>query len=186
MIYLFLADGFEEIEAVAPTDILRRAGAQLQTVGVGGIHVTGSHGIEVTANLGTDGLVLGDSLDMVILPGGKRGTENLGKSARVKEAVRFCVDHGKRVSAICAAPSILGHMGLLKGFSATCYPGYEKELGAESVSKDPVCVSGPFITARGAGVAVDFALKIVEVLYGREKSRKIRENIQCVKETSGN
>ncbi len=178
MIDLFLAEGFEEVEAIAPVDILRRAGLRVQTVGIGGPRVKGSHGVEVTADLGEKDFSL-DGLDMVVLPGGGLGTKNLEKSPLVRAALLYCAQNGRRIAAICAAPSILGHLGLLEGRTAACYPGYEGELGAAAVSKEPVCVSGPFITARGAGVAVDFALRIVEVLLGPEQSRQVRKKIQC-------
>ena len=178
MIYLFLASGFEEIEALATVDILRRAGCELVTLGVGGKQITGSHGIVVTADQEEEELDL-SCIDMVILPGGP-GTKNLEKSHIMQSAVRYCVDYQKPIAAICAAPSILGHMGLLKGHTATCFPGYEKELNAKTLSNDFVCVSGNIITAKGAGVAIDFALKIVEVLYGAEKSNKLRKSIQCM------
>ncbi len=178
MIYLFLAPGFEEIEALATVDILRRAGCELATVGVSGRKVTGSHNIEVTADL-TENEVSLETADMVVLPGGP-GTKNLEQSAVMRETVRYCAEKGKIIAAICAAPSILGHMGLLKEHTATCFPGYESELNAKEVSTDSVCVSGNIITGKGAGVAVDFALKIVEVLYGAEKSNKLRKSIQCM------
>lgn len=178
MIALFLANGFEEIEALATVDILRRAGAELVTVGVGGKKITGSHGIEVTADR-EETEVRNSEIDMVILPGGP-GTGTLEKSAVMRSAVEYCAANGRPVAAICAAPSILGHMGLLRGHAATCFPGYEPELDAGRVTGEAVCVSGNIITGKGAGVAVDFALKIVEVLYGAEKSSSIRKNIQCM------
>lgn len=178
MIYLFLANGFEEIEALSVVDILRRAGSELATVGVGGKQITGSHGIKVTADLDESG-VKTSQIEMVILPGGP-GTPNLEKSEVMRSAVRYCAENGKPIAAICAAPSILGHMGLLKGHEATCFPGYEEELHAKKVTGGAVCVSGNIITGKGAGVAVEFALKIVEVLYGAEKSNSIRKNIQCM------
>lgn len=178
MIYLFLAPQFEEIEALAPVDILRRAGLSVTTVGVGGRKITGSHGIEVTADITEEELDL-SSVEMVILPGGP-GTKNLERSEIMKKAVRACAQAEKPLAAICAAPSILGHMGLLKGHRATCFPGYEEELGAEEVTGDSVCVSGRIITGRGAGVAVEFALEIVAFLQGAEKSTQLRKKMQCM------
>lgn len=178
MIYLFLANGFEEMEALAPVDILRRAGLELATVGVGGRKITGAHNIEVTADF-TEEEVKFDSIDMVILPGGP-GTKNLEQSVVMRNAVLNCAEKGKPIAAICAAPSILGHLGLLKEHTATCFPGYEQELGARELSESFVCVSKNIITAKGAGVAVDFALKIVEVLCGSEKSNRLRKTIQCM------
>ncbi|NLG93400.1 MAG: DJ-1/PfpI family protein [Clostridiales bacterium] len=179
MIYLFLANGFEEIEALATVDVLRRAGLDVITVGVGGKRITGSHKIEVTADVEEKDVSF-DGLDMVILPGGVPGTPNLEKSKVVREALRHCEEQKKYIAAICAAPSILGHMGLLKGHAACCFPGYETELGAQTVSMDPVCVSGKIITARGAGVAVEFALAIVGELLGSEKSKSLRKSMQCI------
>ena len=179
MIYLFLADGFEEVEAAAPVDVLRRAGIDIKTVGIGGQTVTGSHGIKTEADI-TDVQINVDDMEMVILPGGTTGTKNLERSPIVRASINYCAQNGKYLAAICAAPSILGHMGLLKGKTAICYPGYEKDLDGASISSDPVCISGKYITGKGAGVAVDFALKIVETLAGIEKSQKIRKEIQCI------
>ena len=179
MIYIFLAEGFEELEAAAPADILRRAGFDVKTVGIGEQTVAGSHGIKVSADI-TDVQISVDDMDMVILPGGTAGTKNLERSPIVRASINYCAQNGKYVAAICAAPSVLGHMGLLNGQTAICYPGYESSLEGAVISKDPVCVSGKYITGKGAGVAVDFALKIVEVLGGKEKSQKIRKEIQCM------
>ena len=179
MIYLFLAEGFEEAEALVSVDLLRRAGAQIQTVGVGGRRVTGSHGIEVAADLEENEISL-ENMDMLVLPGGMPGTKNLEKSPMVRACLNYCAQNDRWIAAICAAPSILGHFGLLKDHKAVCFPGYEDELGARQVLMDPVCVSGKIITARGAGVAVEFALKIVEELFGGEKSLEIRKKIQCI------
>lgn len=179
MIYLFLAQGFEEIEAIAAADILRRAGCTLVTVGVGGKKVTGSHGIEVTADI-EESAVVTDGLEMAVLPGGMPGTLNLEKSPIVRAVLQYCAENDKYIAAICAAPSILGHLDLLKEHTAVCFPGFEKELNAKALSPNSVCVSGKVITAKGAGVAVDFALKIVEELYGSEKSIMLRKSIQCM------
>ncbi|MDF1494196.1 DJ-1 family glyoxalase III [Caproiciproducens sp. CPB-2] len=179
MIYLFLANGFEEIEALATVDVLRRAGCDVVTVGVGGKKITGSHRIEVTADIEEKEAVT-DGLDMVVLPGGMPGTLNLEKSPIVKAVIRYCAENDRYLCAICAAPSILGHMNLLKEHTATCFPGYEQELHAKTVSSGPVCVSGKIVTARGAGVAVEFALQIVEVLFGAEKSKMLRKSMQCM------
>lgn len=179
MIYMFLAQGFEETEAIVPLDLLRRAGAEVKTVGVGGRRIVGSHGIEVAADLEDGAIDLGN-MEMVILPGGMPGTRNLENSPLVRASIGFCAQNGKKIAAICAAPSILGHMDLLSGRSACCFPGYEKDLAGAEVKMDPVCVSGDIITARGAGVAVPFGLKLVEVLFGKQKSDEIKEKVQCV------
>ncbi|HCC02905.1 MAG TPA: DJ-1 family protein [Ruminococcaceae bacterium] len=180
MIYEFLANGFEEVEAMAPLDILRRTGLQLTTVGIGERKVIGARGVEIKADLADSDLDFSEkSIDMVILPGGMPGTKNLEASAVVQKAVEHCIKSGSFVAAICAAPSILGHWGVLKGHEATCYPGYESELGCK-VSSLPVVQSDKIITAKGAGVAVDFGLKLAEVLCGAEKSKEIRKSIQCM------
>ena len=179
MVYCFLADGFEETEAIAPVDMLRRAGVTVKTVGIGKSVITGSHGISVICDLTDSELRLTDELDGVILPGGMPGTLNLDASQAVHSAVDFAVSHQKLVCAICAAPSILGRKGLLSGKKAIAFPGFEKELEGAIISKDPVVKDGVFITAKGAGVAVDFGLEIVAALVSREKSDEIRSSIQC-------
>lgn len=179
MVYCFLADGFEETEAIAPVDMLRRAGVTVKTVGIGKSVITGSHGISVICDL-TDGeLRLTDELGGVILPGGMPGTLNLDASQAVHSAVDFAVANQKLVCAICAAPSILGRKGLLSGKKAIAFPGFEKELEGAIISKDPVVKDGVFITAKGAGVAVEFGLEIVAALVSRAKSDEIRASIQC-------
>lgn len=179
MIYVFLADGCEEVEALTPVDILRRAGQDVRTVGVGGKTVTGSHGITIVCDLSEDQTDPGE-MEMVVLPGGMPGTLNLEKSDTVRFCVQYAVKTGKWVAAICAAPSILGHMGLLKGRAAVCYPGYEGELGAE-IAEGPVVVDGNFVTARGMGVSVQFGLRLVELLAGSALADDLCESLQCVR-----
>lgn len=179
MVYCFLADGFEETEAIAPVDMLRRAGVTVKTVGIGKSVITGSHGLSVICDLTDSEVRLTDELDGVILPGGMPGTLNLDASQAVHSAVDFAVSHQKLVCAICAAPSILGRKGLLSGKKAIAFPGFEKELEGAIISKAPVVKDGVFITAKGAGVAVDFGLEIVAALVSRAKSDEIRSSIQC-------
>ena len=179
MVYCFLADGFEETEAIAPVDMLRRAGVTVKTVGIGKSVITGSHGLSVICDLTDSEVRLTDELDGVILPGGMPGTLNLDASQTVHSAVDFAVSHQKLVCAICAAPSILGRKGLLSGKKAIAFPGFEKELEGAIISKDPVVKDGVFITAKGAGVAFDFGLEIVAALVSRAKSDEIRSSIQC-------
>lgn len=178
MIYAFLADGFEETEAIAPIDLLRRAGKKVITVGIDGKKViTGSHGISVTAD--TNEITLDDSLEMIILPGGMPGTLNLEKSQCVQIAIDYCVLNNKFIGAICAAPSILGHKGLLKGKKAVCYPGFESHLEGAIIGNSLVEEDGIFITARGAGAAIEFGLKLVEKAVSLEESLKQRGSICC-------
>ncbi len=177
MIYLFLADGFEEIEALTPVDMLRRAGADIKTVAVKGRSATGSHNIEVICDISVDEIKLDGSLEAVILPGGMPGTLNLEKSDKVIEAVEYCVNNNKTVAAICAAPSILGHLGLLRGREAICFPGFEKDLTGAKISEKAVCSDGNIITAKSMGYAVEFAEALISELVNPEKAKEISESI---------
>lgn len=178
MIALFLAEGFEEIEALATADVLRRSQLDVQTVGVGGRRIRGAHGIEVTADI-LDQEWTADELEAVVLPGGMPGTLHLEQSPVVQRAIDIAVERGLLLCAICAAPSILGHRKLLEGRRATCYPGFEKELGGVRTVEEPVVADGRFITARGAGVAVDFGLRIAAALASPEKAAAVGEAMQC-------
>lgn len=177
MIYIFLADGFEEIEAIAPIDMLRRAGLDVKTVGVGKRVVTSGRGIPVTADI-LDSEAVFDDLQMVVLPGGMPGAENLFNSDIVKKFIAFSNEIKLYIGAICAAPSILGKMGLLNGIKATCYPGYEKDLEGAIIANESVVTDKHFITAKGAGVAIEFGLALVSALCGKEKADKIQKQIQ--------
>jgi len=181
MIYLFLADGFEEVEAITPLDLLRRAGKNVQTVGVTGKIVNGSHGIPVTADCTADEIVLDDSLEMVILPGGMPGTLRLNDSEAVRRAVRYMNEKKRPIAAICAAPTVLGGMGLLEGRTVTCYPGMEDGLHCAKASAEPVCVDGHFITSRGVGTAIPFALALIDALCPAGTSKKIAESVVYLK-----
>ncbi|MBQ8961102.1 MAG: DJ-1/PfpI family protein [Ruminococcus sp.] len=180
MIYVFLANGFEETEAIAPIDLLRRAGKQVVTVGVGDNIIVGSHGIPVAADTIAQEAPLTDELEMIVLPGGMPGTLNLEKSDYVQAAIDYCAENNKFIGAICAAPSILGHKGLLSGKTAVCYTGFEEQLTGASIGDGPVAVDGNIITSRGAGVAVEFGLKLVELAVSPEESRRQRNAILCV------
>lgn len=177
MIYVFLADGFEMVEALAPIDIMRRAGLDVRTVGVFGKEVTSSHKVSFLADMTIDKLVLDDSVEAVILPGGMPGTRHLDACDKVWKAVSFAHDNGKLVGAICAAPSVLGHMGLLKGKKATCYPGFEEELDGASYTGEKVTVDGDIITAKGAGAALEFGFAIVEKLISKSVAEKVADSM---------
>lgn len=179
MVYVFLANGFEEIEALAPIDILRRAGVEVVTVGVGSSEIVSSHKVKFGTDTTVDKIVLDDKLEMVILPGGMPGTLNLENDDYVQAAIDYCVKNDKYVAAICAAPSILGHKGLLDGREATCYPGFEEALEGAKLSEKYVAEDGKFITARGAGVCVEFGLKLAEKLTSVENAENIKKSIQC-------
>ena len=163
MIYMFLAEGFEEVEALAPLDLIRRAGLEIKTVGVGTKTVVGSHGISVVADM-TDAEYADAAPDMVILPGGMPGTKNLDANETVHKAIADATKNGAYVCAICAAPMILGKLGLLVGKKATCYPGFEEYLAGAIVTGQKVAVDGKIITAKGMGAGIEFGLAIVAAL----------------------
>ncbi len=179
MVYIFLANGFEETEAIAPIDILRRAGADVVTVGISGSTATSSHNIAVKCDITAEDAKLGGDLEMIILPGGKRGTDNLDASPLVQSAIEYCANNDIRMAAICAAPSVLGKRGVLKGKKAICYPGFEKFLEGAEISDKKVVTDGKITTAAGAGVSVQFGLELVRVLYGAKRSEDVKEQIQC-------
>ena len=179
MVYVFLADGFEEIEALAPVDFLRRAGIEVETVAIKGKTAVGAHNIEVTTDINIDEVSLNETVEAVILPGGMPGSQNLYENSRVHEALDFAKDNNKLICAICAAPFILGRKGLLNGKEATCFPGFEEELLGAVHTGNPVEQDGKIITARGAGVALDFALALVAELKGEAAAKELRESLQC-------
>lgn len=178
MIYLFLADGFEEVEALCPLDLLRRAELPVTTVGVGGKTVTGSHGIAVVADITEDELC-DHSPEMVILPGGMPGTLNLEASPVVRRAVTDAAEAGAFIAAICAAPSILGRMQLLRGVEAICFPGFEDALDGAILSKSSVVRDGKIITAKGMGVALPFGLALVECFRGKAFSEDLKRAVMA-------
>lgn len=178
MVYLFLADGFEIIEALAPVDMLRRAKIDVQTVGVTEKTVCSSCGVEVNADITMDEFEYHD-VDAVVLPGGMPGTINLENSAAVQSAIDKAVENQAFVCAICAAPSVLGHKGLLKGKEAIAFPGFEDALDGAVLSDKYVVTDGKFITAKGAGVATQFGLEIVRALADDETAENVRKTIQC-------
>lgn len=178
MIYLFVADGFEEIEALAPLDILRRAELEVALVGVGGRVIRGAHGICVCCDMTTDDIAP-ETLEMIILPGGMPGTLNLEKSEAVQCFIDFCAQNNKWIGAICAAPSILGHKGLLDGRNFTCFPGYESQAPQGRYHTGGVVRDANIITAAGAGVALEFGLALTEVLLGKQRADLIGAAMQC-------
>lgn len=179
MIYVFLADGFEETEAIAPIDMLRRAGKEVVTVGVTGKTVTGSHDIPITADITEGELKSFSGIEMIVLPGGMPGTLNEEASDIVQGAIDYCIDNNIPIGAICAAPSILGHKGILDGKTAVCYSGFEKELKGAVIADKGVVTDGNITTARGAGVAIEFGLELISVICGKAASEKIRDSILC-------
>ena len=180
MIYMFLAEGFEEIEALCPLDLMRRAGLSVTTVGVGGEYITGAHAITVRADI-TDRDFYAHSAqnetEMVFLPGGMPGTLNLGASEVVTDAIRSAAEDKKYIAAICAAPSILGKMGLLLSKEAICYPGFEAQLEGAEISDKRVVLDGNILTAAGMGAALDMGIEIVRIFCGDEKANALRSAV---------
>ena len=173
--YILLAKGFEEVEALTPADILKRAGVEAYFAApYGEDYVEGSHGITVKADLKE---LRGDA-DAVILPGGKAGTANLRASDAVRDMIVSYNEQGKLVAAVCAAPSVLGAAGLLKGKRCTCFPGWEGELGADAIHTGaPAVTDGNIVTGKSMGCSIDFALAIVAKLCGEEKAAEIEHSI---------
>ena len=176
MIYLFLANGFEEIEALCPLDLLRRAGLEVTTVGVGGEMICGSHGITVAADI-PEGMYADSKPDMIILPGGMPGAKHLDESRVVDTALKAAVRHGSFIAAICAAPMVLGHRGLLAGKEAICYPGFENHLTGANISDKRVVRDENIITAAGMGVALEFGLALVAALKGQDAADELRRTV---------
>ena len=173
---MFLANGFEEVEALCPLDLLRRAGAEVITVGIGSDNITGAHGITVKTDVSDENAVF-EEIQMVILPGGMPGTKNLDASAVVHKALDLAQEQNAVVAAICAAPMILGKRGNLKGKEAVCYPGFEEYLKSAKIPDKKVVVDGNTITAKGMGVALEFGLALVEKLYGADKAKALKSAV---------
>ena len=171
-VYLLLADGFEETEALCPLDILRRGGVNVKTVGITGELVTGSHGICVKADILP--AQTGD-FSMLIFPGGLPGATNLDESAEVQALIEKAVAYGARMAAICAAPLILGKRGLLTGKNAVCYPGFETYLEGASISDARVVTDGLYTTAVGMGASAEFVFELLSLLKGTEAAQAIKE-----------
>ena len=181
MVYVFLADGFEEIEALACVDILRRAEIPVSTVSVNGTNiVTGSHDIQVMADIKAD-KVDKNSVQCAVYPGGMPGAETLSSGAdnTPNMIAKYCVENDILVGAICAAPLVLGRLSLLENKKATCYPGFENELKGAVATSEKVTVDGNIVTGRGPGCSIDFALALVSKLKSEELSLSIRKAMQC-------
>lgn len=177
MVYMLLGTGFEETEAIAPLDLLRRAGVDVLTVGINGKVVKGSHGIGIEADIELDELDL-TNLEMIILPGGLGGVASIRASEEAMNAVKFAADNGKFTAAICAGPTVLADLGITDGKEATCYPGCEDGMGSARMVPGAAAVrDGLVITGTSAGCAVPFGLKLIEVLKGTETAERIAKQI---------
>jgi 4-methyl-5(b-hydroxyethyl)-thiazole monophosphate biosynthesis len=176
-VYLFLADGFEEVEALTVVDILRRGGVNIKTVSImGNKKVTGSHNIVVEADLLFDKNSYDDA-HMLVLPGGKTGTDNIRAHKGLDGILHKAYNSGKMLAAICAAPSVFGLAGFLDGRTAVCYPGFELHLIGATIGKENVCVDNGIITSRSAATAMEFSFKLLEILTDKETSDKIKSDI---------
>lgn len=172
-----LAEGFEEIEAVTIIDVLRRAGIDVVSAGIGGKSVRGSHEIVVSAEYEINE-INGSDFDAVILPGGMPGSAHLRENSKIISIIREIEGKNGTVAALCAAPIVLAQAGLLKNKKVTCFPGFEKELQGADNTEEPVMVDGNIITGRGPGCAIPFVLKLVEILSGRETADRLKKQMQ--------
>lgn len=176
-VVIVLAEGFEEIEAVTPVDVLRRAGVEVTLAGLSGQSVRGAHGVVYGCDTTLE--AIGFVPDAIVLPGGLPGAENLGKSQAVKDLVLEVRDAGGLCAAICAAPALtFAQYGLLDGKRATCYPSFERHFGPSvRHSEERVVVDGTVVTSRGPGTAVEFSLKLVELLCGAEAAKGVSDGM---------
>jgi 4-methyl-5(b-hydroxyethyl)-thiazole monophosphate biosynthesis len=177
MVYMLLGTGFEETEAIAPLDLLRRAGVQVLTVGVNGKTVYGGHGIGIEADIALSEMDL-TALEMIILPGGLGGVASVRASQAAMDALAFAWENDKFVAAICAGPTVLADLGITDGKKATCYPGCESGMGNAAMQENAPCVrDGKLITGTSAGCAIPFGLMLIEALKGRETADTIAQQI---------
>ena len=177
MVYMLLGTGFEETEAIAPLDLLRRAGVQVLTVGVNGKTVFGGHNIGIEADITISQMDLTD-LEMIILPGGLGGVASVRESRAAMDALEFAWNNGKFVAAICAGPTVLADLGITSGKKATCYPGCESGMRDAIIQENAPCVrDGNLITGTSAGCAIPFGLELVAALKGRQTADTVAEQI---------
>lgn len=176
MVYVLLGTGFEEMEAIAPVDLLRRAGIAVLTVGVDGKTVAGSHGIRVEADITLDQMDLTD-LEMIVLPGGLGGVATARSSQAALDALTFAYENGKYVAAICAGPTVLAELGIIGSARATCYPGCESGMGHATMVEAACVTDGKLITGTSAGCATAFGLALIEALKGKDEASRIEKQI---------
>ena len=175
-VYVFCADGFEEVEGLTAVDLLRRAGVSVTMVSImGRTKITGARNISVNTDILIEDIK--EEADMLVLPGGMPGTNYLRDHEGLAELLKKQYEAGKWVAAICAAPSVLGNAGLLEGKKATCYPGVESKLTGADFVTDPVAKDGNIITSRGLGTAIEFAAEIVAYLIDADAAKSLKESI---------
>lgn len=177
MVYVLLGTGFEEVEAIAPVDLMRRAGIQVQTVGITGKTVAGSHKIPVEADILPENMDL-ESMDMIVLPGGLGGVASARASQAALDALHWGWEHDRFVAAICAGPTVLADLGIPDGKKATCFPGCEGQMGkADMIPGVAALRDGKLITGTSAGCAIPFALELIKALKGSEAADKVAKQI---------
>ena len=176
MVYVLLGKGFEETEAIAPVDLLRRANIPVLTVGINGSTIQGSHSIPVVADITIEEMDL-TQMDMLVLPGGLGGVASIMASQAAMDAVRFAWENGKLLGAICAGPTILASLGILDGKNATCYPGCEGKMGKANILSQAAVTDGNIITGTSAGCALPFGLALISALKGEAEMESIRDQI---------
>lgn len=176
MVYVLLGTGFEETEAIAPVDLLRRAGIDVLTVGITGKTVFGGHNIGIEADILLEEMDL-TNLEMIVLPGGLGGVSSIRASEGALNAIRFAWDNGKYVAAICAGPTVLADLHITDGKNATCYPGCESQMGNCKISDTPSVQDGKLITGTSAGCAINFGLALIAALKGPETAKVIEKQI---------
>lgn len=176
MTVIILGEGFEETEAVAPYDLLKRAGVDVRFVGVGSDTVTGSHGICIASEMSLDELNA-DDIEMIVLPGGLRGVQTLSSREDVLKLTKKLWNSGRYVAAICAAPTILAQLGITDGRKATCYPGMEDRMGSARMQPSAAVTDGKLITGRSAGGAMEFGLALVAALKGAQAAQKVAAGV---------
>ncbi len=177
MVYMLLGTGFEETEAIAPLDLLRRAGIEVATVGLNGKIIYGSHGIGIEADLEIGEMDL-TNLDMILLPGGLGGVASIRACEKAMDAIRFAWENGKYTAAICAGPTVLADLGITDGKNATCYPGCEEGMGSAQMIPGAAAVrDGNVITGTSAGCAIPFGLELIRALKGETEAKRIADQI---------
>ena len=176
MVYIFLADGFEEMEAIVPRDILKRGGVEVLTVGVTGDLVTSAYGLKIKTDVTIESVDI-DDIEGIVLPGGMPGTLNLKNNQKLLEIVKYSFEKRLLIGAICAAPSILGDMNILKNKSACCYPGFEKELIGANILNESVTIDQNIITSRGPGTAIHFGFALLSYLKGEDILKNVKNEM---------
>ena len=176
MVYILLGTGFEEVEALAPLDLMRRAGIQVLTVGINGATVYGGHNIGIAADISVEEMDL-TGLDMIVLPGGLGGVASVRACPAAMDALKFAWENGKFVAAICAGPTVLADLGITDGKNATCYPGCEPQMGSANMVTAAAVTDGKVITGTSTGCAIPFGLALIAALKGQEAADAVEKQI---------